>query len=53
MEDIIAIQRATIAEHIAQENAHNWDAVHDTFVQDETAFYDVVPLHTHFAGLSE
>ncbi len=52
MEDIIAIQRATLAEHIAQENAHNWPAVHDTFIQDETAFYDVVPLHAHFAGLS-
>jgi predicted ester cyclase len=26
--------------------------VYNTFVQDETAFYDVVPLHTHFAGLT-
>ena len=30
-----------------------WPGVYGTFVQDEhSAFYDVVPLHTHFAGLS-
>lgn len=52
MQDIIRIQRATIDEHIKQENAHNWPAVYNTFVQDETAFYDVIPLHTHFAGLT-
>ena len=51
MEQIIQIQRATIDEHIREENAHNWPAVHQTFVQDETAFYDVVPLHAHFPGL--
>ena len=53
MEEIIRIQRATVDEHIRQENAHNWPAVYDTFVQDEeSAFYDVVPLHTHFAGIT-
>jgi hypothetical protein len=53
MEDIIRLQRATVAEHIREENAHNWPAVYGTFVQDEgSAFYDVVPLHTHFAGLT-
>jgi predicted ester cyclase len=52
-EDLIHIQRATVDEHIRAENSHNWPAVYDTFVQDEeSAFYDVVPLHTHFAGLT-
>ena len=51
MEDIIRLQRATVDEHIRAENAHNWPAVHNTFVQDESAFYDVVPLHAHFSGL--
>ena len=52
MNELIRIQRATVDEHIAAENAHNWPAVYDTFVQDEGAFYDVVPLHTHFAGIT-
>jgi predicted ester cyclase len=53
MEELIRIQRAIVDEHIRQENAHNWPAVYSTFVQDEgSAFYDVVPLHAHFAGLS-
>ena len=51
MEDTIRIQRALIDEHIREENAHNWPAVHNTFIQDQRAFYDVVPLHTHFPGL--
>jgi predicted ester cyclase len=52
MEEMIRAQRATVEEHIREENAHNWPAVYSTFVQDEhAAFYDVVPLHTHFAGL--
>jgi predicted ester cyclase len=49
--DIIEVQRATVAEHIRQENNHNWPAVYDTFIQDDSAFYDVVPIHTHFAGI--
>jgi predicted ester cyclase len=52
MEEIIRIQRGTVDEHIRQENAHNWPAVHDTFIQDDTSFYDVIPLHTHFGGLA-
>jgi predicted ester cyclase len=53
MEDLIRLQRATIAEHIREENAHNWSAVYKTFIQDEgSAFYDVVPFHTHFVGLT-
>jgi len=53
MEDLISVQRATVEEHIREENAHNWPAVYSTFVQnEESAFYDVIPLHTHFAGLT-
>jgi hypothetical protein len=53
MDELIRIQRTTVDEHIRAENAHNWPAVYDTFVQDEnSAFYDVVPLHTHFAGIT-
>jgi predicted ester cyclase len=52
MDEIVQIQRATVAEHIREENAHNWPAVYSTFVQDDTAFYDVVPLHMHFPGIA-
>ena len=50
MEEIIRLRRATVDEHIREENAHNWPAVYDTFVPDESAFYDVVPPHAHLAG---
>jgi predicted ester cyclase len=52
MEQIIQLQRATIEEHVRQENAHNWPKVYETFVQDENSFYDVVPFHTHFSGMT-
>ena len=53
MDELIRIQRDTVDEHVRAENAHNWPAVYGTFVQDEdSAFYDVVPLHTHFAGIT-
>jgi steroid delta-isomerase-like uncharacterized protein len=44
-------QRAIVAEHIRYENEHNWAAVHNTFVQDDRAFYDVIPLQTIFKGI--
>jgi len=52
MDEIVRIQRATVAEHIREENAHNWPAVHNTFVQDDTAFYDVIPLNMRFPGIA-
>ncbi len=52
MDELIRIQRSTVDEHIRAENAHNWPVVFGTFVQDDSAFYDVVPLHTHFAGIT-
>jgi hypothetical protein len=43
MEDLIRIQRATLDEHIWEENAHNRQAVYAAFVQDEDlAFFDVL-----------
>jgi predicted ester cyclase len=52
VEDIIRIQRETVDEHIRHENAKNWSGVYDTFVHDETAFYDVVPFNTRFPGFA-
>jgi steroid delta-isomerase-like uncharacterized protein len=53
MEDRIERQRAIVAEHIRAENAHDWPAVYDTFVQDDRAHYDVVPLAAKFAGIEK
>jgi hypothetical protein len=44
MEEIIRLQRATVDEHIGQENAHNWPAVYDTFARESAI--DVVPFHS-------
>lgn len=52
MEDLIQVQRATVAEHIRAENAKEWPAVYDTFIQNENAYYDVVPLGARFKGIS-
>lgn len=49
--DRISLQRACVAEHMSAENAHDWPAVYRTFVQDDRANYDVVPLSTQFPGL--
>jgi len=51
MEGALERQRAVVAEHIRGENEHNWPAVYDTFVQDERAHYDVVPLGAKFNGI--
>lgn len=51
MDPILEPQRAIVAEHIRGENEHNWPAVYDTFVQDERAYYDVVPLGARFSGI--
>ncbi len=52
MDEIIRLQRATVDEHIRQENAHQWPAVYDTFIQSDGDFYDVVPLNLRFGGFS-
>jgi steroid delta-isomerase-like uncharacterized protein len=51
MTDTIERQREIVAKHIRGENEHDWAAVYDTFVQDERAHYDVVPLGAVFKGI--
>src|SRR5215470_4157815 len=50
MEDVIALQRAAVAEHIRGENAGDCPAVYETFVQDPEARWDFVPAETMFKG---
>lgn len=52
MDEIIRLQRATVDEHIRQEDAHQWPAVYDTFIQTDAACLDVVPLNIRFGGVS-
>ena len=47
----IALQRACIIEHMRAENAHEWDAVYETFIRDERSSYDVIPLSAVFSGI--
>ena len=51
MNDAIGKQRAIVAEHIRLENVHDWVGVRGTFVQDDRACYDVVPLGAKFEGI--
>jgi steroid delta-isomerase-like uncharacterized protein len=51
MSDMIERQRELVARHIRGENKHDWAAVYDTFVQDDRAHYDVVPLGAVFKGI--
>lgn len=51
MSDTIERQREIVARHIRGENEHDWEAVYDTFVQDDRAHYDVVPLGAVFNGI--
>ena len=51
MTDTIERQREIVAKHIRGENEHDWAAVYDTFVQDDRAHYDVVPLGAVFKGI--
>ena len=51
MDQVTERQRATVAEHIAAENRHDWTGVINTFAQDDRAHYDVVPLSAVFPGI--
>ena len=51
MDSIVQRQRNIVSEHIRGENEHNWPTVFDTFVQDQRAYYDVVPFGTRFEGI--
>ncbi|MEX3791252.1 hypothetical protein [Paraburkholderia sp. BR14374] len=46
----ITLQRECIVEHMRAENAHDWDAVYDTFIRDERSSYDVIPMSAVFSG---
>lgn len=46
----IAMQRECVVEHMRAENAHDWNAVYDTFIRDERASYDVIPMSAVFSG---
>lgn len=52
MDKIVENQREIVAKHIRGENEHDWPAVYDTFVQDDRAHYEVVPLGTVFNGIA-
>jgi len=48
----VELQRACVTEHLRLENAHEKDRVlPETFVQDGSAFYHVVPGNAGFNGL--
>lgn len=48
----VEAQRKCVTEHLALENAHEKDRVlPETFVQDGTAYYHVVPGTANFEGL--
>jgi len=51
MTDLIQRQREIVARHIRGENEHDWATVYDTFVQDDRAHYDVVPMGATFRGI--
>jgi steroid delta-isomerase-like uncharacterized protein len=51
MTSVIDRQKAIVAEHIRFENSQDWAGVCTTFVQDDRAYYDVVPLGTRFKGI--
>lgn len=48
----IAVQRQCIVDHMRAENAHDWPAVYQTFIRDERASYDVIPMSATFNGFS-
>ena len=51
MDGTVERQREIVARHIRGENEHDWLAVYDTFVQDDRAHYDVMPLSATFKGI--
>jgi predicted ester cyclase len=51
MDKLIERQREIVARHIRGENEADWKTVYDTFVQDDRAYYDVVPLGSRFKGI--
>ncbi|MGQ4600975.1 ester cyclase [Nocardia sp. R6R-6] len=48
----VRMQRETVANHMAGENAHDWDRVWETFIQDERTHYDVIPFAARYEGFT-
>lgn len=46
----IAIQRKVVDEHLAAENAHEYERVNATFVQADRAYYEIAAGGVHFDG---
>lgn len=51
MDKLIERQREIVARHIRGENEGDWNTVYNTFVQDDRAFYEVIPLGARFNGI--
>lgn len=51
MSDKIERQLEIVARHIRGQNEQDWAAIYDTFVQDDRAHYDVVPMGALFKGI--
>lgn len=49
--ELIKIQRATVDEHVAAENAGDWETVYSTFTGDERSYYDVTAMAKRFHGM--
>ena len=50
-EERVALQRATVAEHVRAEREKEWDACYDTLLQTDEAHWDVVPMGVTFEGI--
>ena len=51
-DELVEIQRKTVAEHIRNEQIKDWPAVYRTFTpHTDDAYYDVVPFQTRFGEM--
>lgn len=48
----IGLQRDAVAEHVRAEIAKDWDSVHATFVQDDRARWDAIPMSASLEGIA-
>ncbi|MGQ4615601.1 ester cyclase [Nocardia sp. R7R-8] len=48
----VQLQRRTVAQHMAGENAHDWEQVWETFIRDQRSYYDVVPFGARYEGFT-
>ena len=52
MQDPLQLQREKVDQHIRLENAHQWQAVQETFTATGNAFFDLVPFSARLPGLA-